>query len=698
MILIEHEPLTLGALISDASGAQIVMPQEFDSNLSNSSQFKSMPVAPKIENIEIIELLGKGGMSLVYKARQKQLDRVVAVKVLSNSAFTDEAGIKRFQKEAKLTSTLDHPNIVKTISFGVSEDGLPYLVMEYIEGRSLAEELRNHKQLKLQRFKDVFLPALSALNSAHQSGVVHRDIKPGNIMLCESPSGEQQVKIVDFGIAKVFGEREGDGETKNLTKSGAVLGSPAYMSPEQCRGQDLDGRSDLYSMACVMYETLCGEPPYTGDSLLEIMQKHSSAPPPTVSDLSRKIDIRRELAQVTIWGLAKDPTTRPQTASEFARKLNEVLERITLDKAPKLKNAPSKPQSLSKKLKWGAGLAAAGVAIASLFLFLNHDTQQKKNDALKSMTFAPKKRDAILLARLLAREDISVSLATSLSNQAEMYESKGDLKNANSLWKRSLYVNEKLFGKNSLELARFLADYATFLFRQEHYSEAEPFLKRCLSIREELLEETNPVLLSTHLSMGNCYFQQNKNAPAEMHLKHVLKMNERLGEADNRVVIETMDVLSRLYLRQGKCSQAKPQLQRTVSFFENQPEVDHRKLIDICNRLAGCDEYLGNSKDAEKSLKKYLQNSEIVFGKNSPQLCNALQRLGACYLSQKEYAQAETAFERLIGIDEQNAEDKNVTLTDDLNALASCYLKENKKIEANAVLKRIGNLSSKTKR
>ena len=296
-----------------------------------------LAAAPEIESIEIIELLGKGGMSLVYKARQKQLDRIVAVKVLSKMAVRGEDGIKRFQKEAKLTSTLDHPNIVKTISFGVSKDGQPYLVMEYLEGLSLADELKQNGRLKLQKFKDVFLPALSALGQAHQAGLVHRDIKPGNIMICRTDTGAETVKLVDFGIAKVFGE--GESETQELTKSGAVMGSPAYMSPEQCQGKPLDGRSDLYSMACVMYETLSGEPPFSGDSLLEVMQKHSVEPPPTVSDLSRKIDIRKELAKVTLWGLAKDPAARPQTASEFARKLNEVLERITLDKVPRLKKS-----------------------------------------------------------------------------------------------------------------------------------------------------------------------------------------------------------------------------------------------------------------------------------------------------------------------------------------------------------------------
>ena len=346
----------------------------------------NIAAAPEIESIEIIELLGQGGMSLVYKARQKELDRIVAVKVLSKLAVRGEDGIKRFQKEAKLTSTLDHPNIVKTISFGVSNDGQPYLVMEYLEGLSLADDLKQNGRLKLQKFKDVFLPALSALNQAHQSGLVHRDIKPGNIMICRSGTNADIVKLVDFGIAKVFGE--GASGTQNLTKSGAVLGSPTYMSPEQCLGKPLDGRSDLYSMACVMYETLSGEPPFSGESSLDVMQKHSVEPPPTVSDLSRKIDIRKELAKVTLWGLAKDPAARPQTASEFAIRLNEVLERITLDKVPRLKTTAaslgSRRATIFVSLFVLLGIALIGVAILNKTTTrqpVNADTSMQKDCA-----------------------------------------------------------------------------------------------------------------------------------------------------------------------------------------------------------------------------------------------------------------------------------------------------------------------------
>jgi serine/threonine protein kinase len=317
---------------------------------------------PLIENIEIIELLAGGGMSLVYKARQMILDRIVAVKVLSGLSIRTQEGIRRFQNEAKLSSSLDHPNIVKTLAFGLCKDGQPYLVMDYLEGASLAEELKANGRLTLEKFRDVFIPVLSALSLAHQAGLVHRDIKPGNIMLCRGDGGKLIPRLVDFGIAKMIAE--GSGESQKLTKTGTVLGSPAYMSPEQCLGKEVDGRSDIYAIACVMYECLCGEPPFSGDSALEVMNFHVSAPPPSRADLCRRLELDGELAAAVVSGLARDPSARPESACAFAGRLARILDSLTLDRVPKLKSSES---SLSGKLIASLLLAAILAAGACLW-------------------------------------------------------------------------------------------------------------------------------------------------------------------------------------------------------------------------------------------------------------------------------------------------------------------------------------------
>jgi serine/threonine protein kinase len=311
---------------------------------------------PQIENLEFLELVGSGGMSVVYKARQTNLDRVVAVKLLSGMALSEEESARRFQKEARLTSLLDHTNIVKTLGFGIAGDGRPYLVMEYLEGITLAQELKTNGRLSLQKFRQVFIPVLSALAHAHESGLVHRDIKPANIMLVRLDNNPDGVKLLDFGIARLFA---GDvAESQRLTAQGTLLGSPRYMSPEQCLGGEVDWRSDIYSISCVMYEALCGTPPFTGGSVLEVLDMHVSAALPTVAELCKQIELDPELAALILSGLSKDPVRRPQSAAGLACRLNEILEDLTLNRVPRLKLASDRQ---SRRL-----IAAAVIALIAL--------------------------------------------------------------------------------------------------------------------------------------------------------------------------------------------------------------------------------------------------------------------------------------------------------------------------------------------
>lgn len=203
---------------------------------------------PNIQDLEILGSIGSGGMASVFKARQANLDRIVAVKILSKSTLTDEKGRERFRREARVCASLNHPNIVKILSFGITEADEPYLVMEHLEGKVLTDEINNHAPLTFRRFQSLFIPLLSALQEAHKAGIVHRDVKPANIMIC-SEDGVETIKLLDFGIAKIFQ----DETAQNLTRTGAVVGSPSFMSPEQCKGESsIDGRSDIYSISCIM--------------------------------------------------------------------------------------------------------------------------------------------------------------------------------------------------------------------------------------------------------------------------------------------------------------------------------------------------------------------------------------------------------------------------------------------------------------
>lgn len=299
---------------------------------SSESVDKSIPGDPEIDQIEILGLIGSGGSGSVYRARQTLLDRIVAVKVPFQGSLLNEKVLTRFQQEARLSARLNHPHIVKTHGFGISRDGQPYLIQEYIQGAVLTDELRTGTPMKFGRFRQVFLPLLSALEHAHRAGVIHRDIKPDNILLDRSSSTEA-VKLVDFGLAVL--SEDASGAAVRMTQTRAAAGSAAYMSPEQCLGKPVDARTDIYSLCCVMYESLCGRLPFQGNSALEIMDKHATAALPTTSEFSRQMTMPESLSRLILSGLSKVPEKRPD-AREFSHKLKKILDEVTLDRAPLL--------------------------------------------------------------------------------------------------------------------------------------------------------------------------------------------------------------------------------------------------------------------------------------------------------------------------------------------------------------------------
>jgi len=271
---------------------------------------------------EIIEVIGGGGMGLVYKARHNMMNRIVAIKMLHSHLTNSAEALKRFQLEAQAASCLSVPSILTIFDFGVSEEGQPYMVMDYLEGTSLADVLEAEGRLPILRSLGIFIQACAGLAHAHQKGVIHRDLKPSNIMLVNYADDQADfVKIVDFGIAKLL-NRTGDDAAANLTRTGEVYGSPLYMSPEQCRGQELDARSDLYSFGCVMYKTVTGQPVFTGSEMIELLFKQVSEMPRHFADACPDEELPAEFEAIVFKSIAKTPNNRYESMAE----LKDVLE------------------------------------------------------------------------------------------------------------------------------------------------------------------------------------------------------------------------------------------------------------------------------------------------------------------------------------------------------------------------------------
>lgn len=270
------------------------------------------------ERYEIEKLIGSGGTSIVYRALHLQLRRTVAIKMLKAHLVTDEESKKRFEQEARAVSCLTHPNVVMVYDVGVTKYGEPYIVMEYLQGGSLADIVREEGRMSVERGLPIFMKACSALSHAHKKEVIHRDVKPSNIMIVPTDDDPEFVKIVDFGLAKL---RSLTGEFQRLTKTGEVFGSPVYMSPEQCTARKLDQRTDVYSMGVVMYEALAGRPPFKEKSTIETIRRQIKEPAPKFVEIDPNLSVPERLEQIILKCLAKNPDDRYQTMDQLRDEL-----------------------------------------------------------------------------------------------------------------------------------------------------------------------------------------------------------------------------------------------------------------------------------------------------------------------------------------------------------------------------------------
>ena len=267
--------------------------------------------------------LGRGGMAKVFQGTDTVLGRQVAVKILAPQFADDESFVQRFRREAQAAARLSNPNVVSVFDTG-ADGGVHFIVMEYVEGRTLADYLAGGGRIMPDRAIEVAEAVCGALSAAHAQGVIHRDIKPGNIML--TPAG--QVKVADFGIARMTMTAE------TVAQTAAVLGTASYLSPEQAQGQPVDGRSDIYSLGCVLYEMVTGRPPFLGDSPVTVASKQVLEQPVTPSKLNG--DVTPDLDAVILRALAKNPANRYQSAEELRADLDRARRGLPVEATPLL--------------------------------------------------------------------------------------------------------------------------------------------------------------------------------------------------------------------------------------------------------------------------------------------------------------------------------------------------------------------------
>ena len=269
-------------------------------------------IGTNIDGFLVEKLLGRGGMGVVYRAVETGLSRPVAIKILPETALTDNDAVQRFDREARIVAQLNHPNIAQIYGIGQVDDA-PYYVMEYIEGRSLEEILKEKGRLAGTRGVKIMIQAAKGLKAASEQGVIHRDIKPGNLMVTE----DDKVKVVDFGIAKAFQD------DTFKTATGLIMGTPRYLSPEQGRGvEKLDMRSDIYSLGATFYHMVTGNPPFDADNPITLIQKHITKPVVAIQEFNANVP--EKLCNIIYRMLEKLPADRFQDYNELIIALENV--------------------------------------------------------------------------------------------------------------------------------------------------------------------------------------------------------------------------------------------------------------------------------------------------------------------------------------------------------------------------------------
>src|SRR6201992_1571686 len=274
------------------------------------------------DRYELDGVVGRGGMAEVYRARDLRLDRVVAIKTLRPDLARDQTFQARFRREAQSAASLHHPSIVAVYDTGEDMSTgtpVPYIVMEYVDGRTVRDLLIEGHRLLPERTLEIVSGVLRALEYSHQAGIVHRDIKPGNVMVTRNGD----IKVMDFGIARAMNDAQA-----TMTQTAQVIGTAQYLSPEQARGERVDARSDLYSTGCLMYELLTGRPPFTGDSPVAIAYQHVRETPVPPSRIDPSLPPWAD--SIVLKAMAKDPADRYQSADEMRMDVQRAMNDIAV--------------------------------------------------------------------------------------------------------------------------------------------------------------------------------------------------------------------------------------------------------------------------------------------------------------------------------------------------------------------------------
>ncbi|MEX1309429.1 MAG: tetratricopeptide repeat protein [Candidatus Sulfomarinibacteraceae bacterium] len=653
-------------------------------------------------------LIGSGGMGEVYRAWDADLKRHVALKYLRHA---DGEMAERLLREARAQARIDHPGVCEVYEVG-EEDGLPFIAMEFVEGRLLDDAARD---MTLEQKVLVVKRVAEAVQAAHAEGLIHRDLKPGNVIVAEDPDGELHPFVLDFGIAR-------EQSVTGFTATGQVLGTPGYLSPEQARGENatLDRRTDVFSLGVILFELLAGVKPFRGDSEVEILLALLERDPLPFREL--RAEVPRDLETVVMRCLEKDRERRYPSARALADDLGRFLAGEPVEARPVsaigrlARRARRHPVAAGAvALAVAASLALVAVAVGGWIKYTvdlgrERDLAEARELEAKEIAdfligiFKGADPERVRGETLTARElldsgadrigaefaDKPLSRARFMLVIGEIYRKLGMYEGAEELLKGAVEITEAAGPEaaSSFDLAERLNSLAVLYATLGRYAEAEPLFRRVVALRSEALGPDHPDNTSGLNNLGNLLLLLGRYADAEEPYRRALEIREKHLEPEHIQIGNSAENLGILLFRLGRWDEAEALYLRAGAIKEKALGADHLSVAINLMNLADLYKAQGRLDEAEAMLRRTLEIREKSLGSDHLNVGQAHLALGKVLAAEERHDEAWQLYEQGLAVCERAVGPVHQSIADALNCLGNLRRAQGRHAEAEPYLRR----------
>ena len=670
---------------------------------------------------EIIERLGEGGMGSVFKAKDLTLNREVAIKFLLPHRLEKSVNILRFQREAQATARLNHPGIVRMHRVETSEDGQPFLVMDFISGKTLAQRIASKGQLPLDEVLDLFIAVCDALAHAHGMGVLHRDLKPSNIIICSSGPEKVNVKVLDFGLAKIIASAS----TQDLTQTGQTFGTPSYMSPEMALGNAVvDHRSDIYSLGCTLYEALTASPPYVAGSAYATALKHETEEALTLSEAAFGRDFPQQLELLVTKMIAKRPEQRYQSMDEVKEALLSVKRNLnSQQQAPRVtfEDRPVKSRMLVVGIILG-GVVAIITSGMLLWIWLMPqktakvetpqsirqeflDENLKSANDLISMGDKCMARGSIypsmmaygaaLTALGVGLDRANITIADVMCKKALALSLLGRLAESESLYRKALSMIESA-APNTEQHYHTMLGLGTVLVKEKKFGEAKQMMGTACELFKAKFG-TDSLQAGYSLSiLATCFTENHEYEKAESILQDVSAIYRKYLGSHSEWYASAQSDLAQNYYQMGNFAKAETAWNQAITAYK----ASGKHAMELGAAYVGLAQVYkakGDLLSALHSLEQGLPLLSATSARGSDKVFDGMFTSVDIMIKLRRYADADRLCQTMAECFSQQLKDKPKQLATRLIALAKRQRLLGRTREAQAELKQASELLEQAK-